>query len=40
MFLRRIERYLIEHSTVRSFLGELRAIYLSWELQVVCWENW
>ena len=28
----RIERYLIEQSAVRSFLGELRAICLSWEL--------
>ena len=36
MFLRRIERYLIEESAVTSFLGELRAICLSWELQVVC----
>ena len=28
----RIERYLIELEGVRSLLGELRAICLSWEL--------
>ena len=28
----RIARYLIELEGVRSFLGELRAICLSWEL--------
>ena len=39
MFLRRIERYLIEQSAVRSFLGELRGIWLSFEMQGVCYEN-
>ena len=32
----RVPRYLIELEGVRSFLGELRAICLSWELKIVC----